>query len=548
MRRIQAGHKRQPVASVSTSGSFVAIFMMSVVKENLFTPTEKITFILLTCFSFAMLIFFIGHWFSFGDWYLHPGSFWVLTLLVFLRVANSLARWFTLPLMKRPREMWPGSGLKVAVVTTFVPGSEPLEMLEETVKVLVALDYPHDTWVLDEGDAEEVKELCRRTGARHFSRKNLPHFQTESGTFKIRSKHGNYNAWLYEVGFDSYEIITAFDPDHVPDPSFLRHVLGYFEDPSIGYVQAPMAYYNQDASFIARGAAEETYDYCSSTQMAAYGFGQPAVAGCHNTHRVKALREVGGFAAHDADDLLIGWLYQAHGWRGVYIPRILARGLTPVDWNGYLTQQLRWSRAVIDVKCQLQHLVSKRLSPAARALSALDGIFYVQNSVTTLIALLLLAYMLVTGDVPRLFSDDILMQFILLCMALKTLTFYRQRFYLDPRREWGTHWRASLLRYAKWPVLIRALVDVALDHRAPYVLTRKVKTESHSNKLLFPHSLVIVLICVAAWAGWFLGSSVPPLIYYVAAGVVTASLLLILTGYFRFPDPYEKRLLRKEIF
>src|SRR5215470_642015 len=185
---------------------------ISVVKENLFTRTDIITFALLTCLSIAAIVSFLVYWFSFGDWLTHPGSFLILTFIVFFRVANSLARWFTLPLMKRPRIIAPRQGLKVAVVTTIVPEAESLEMLEETVRALVALDYPHDTWVLDEGDNEEVKVLCQQAGAQHFSRKHLPHYQTESGVFTVRSKHGNYNAWLYEVGFDRYEIIAAFDP------------------------------------------------------------------------------------------------------------------------------------------------------------------------------------------------------------------------------------------------------------------------------------------------------------------------------------------------
>jgi cellulose synthase/poly-beta-1,6-N-acetylglucosamine synthase-like glycosyltransferase len=439
--------------------------------------------------------------------------------------------------------MAPRHGLKVAVVTTVVPEAESLEMLEETVRALVALDYPHDTWVLDEGDDEEVKALCQRAGAQHFSRKNLPHYRTDRGAFSVRTKHGNYNAWLYEVGFDWYEIIAAFDPDHVPASSFLSSVLGYFEAPTVGYVQAAQAYYNQGASFIARGAAEETYEYFSCTQMAAYNLGQPAVTGCHNTHRVRALREVGGFATHDADDLLIGLLYQAHGWQGVYVPRILARGMTPVDWNGYLTQQLRWARSVIDINYRLHRLVGKDLPSTRLALSALHGLCYLQNSVTTFIGFLLLTYMFITGDVPRVLSYNILPQLAILCAALQMCAFYRQRFYLDPGREKGPHWRAWLLRYAKWPVFIWALWDVAVGHQVSYALTHKLRVESRSYMLLILHTVVIVLVCVACGTSLLLGRSVPALLYWVAAAVVTASLALILTNQLRFPAPYDKKLL-----
>jgi cellulose synthase (UDP-forming) len=515
---------------------------MRIIRERLFTRADAIVFALLTCSSVAAIAFFLARWFALGDWFTHPISFSVLTLIAFSKIANSMARWFTLPFMERPRPMAPKRGLKTAVVTTIVPGAESLEMLEETVTALVALDYLHDTWVLDEGDDEEVKALCRRSGALHYSRKNLPQYQTGGGAFKAHSKHGNYNAWLSEIGFDRYEIIAAFDPDHVPTPSFLSNVLGYFEDPAVGYVQAAQAYYNQGASFIARGAAEETYEYYSCTQMAAYSLGQPAVVGCHNTHRVTALKAVGGFAAHDADDLLIGLRYKAHGWRGVYVPLVLARGVTPVDWNGYLTQQLRWARSVIDVNCRLHRLLGSALPPAGRALSAAHGLFYVQNSVTTFIGLLLLTYMLVTGDVPGVVSADTLPRLAVLCVTLQACAFYRQRFYLDPRSEWGTQWRAHLLRYAKWPVFIWALWDVAVGRRVPYALTHKVRAKSRSSMLLVPHALVIVFVCAAWGAGPLLGSSVPVLLDWVAAAVVTASFLLILTGQFRFPEPYEKRL------
>jgi hypothetical protein len=219
--------------------------------------------------------------------------------------------------------------------------------------------------------------------------------------------------------------------------------------------------------------------------------------------------------------------------------------VTPVDWNGYLTQQLRWARSVIDIKCRLHRLLGKKLPPAGRALSALHGLCYLQNSVTTFIGLLLLAYMLITGDVPRVVSSDTLPPLSLLCATLQMCAFYRQRFYLDPRREWGTHWRAWLLRYAKWPVFIWALWDVVVGHQVPYALTRKVRAESCPYMLLIPHTLVIVLMCVAHGAGLLLGRSVPALLYWVAAAVVTASLALILTDQLRFPfpAPYDKRLL-----
>lgn len=517
--------------------------MICIEREKVFTYTESIVFILLTCLSIWAIVHFLSGWLSSGDWDTHRVSFLILTFIVMIRIANSQVRWFTLLFMRRPGPMKPREGLKVGVVTTIVPGAESLEMLEETVRALVAMEYPHDTWVLDEGDDERVREICRRSGAFHFSRKRLAGCQTGDGAFKARSKHGNYNAWLYEIGFDRYEIITAFDPDHVPVQSFLSNVLGYFDDPSVGYVQAPQAYYNQGASFIARGAAEETYEYYSCAQMAANYFGLPAVVGSHNTHRVTALKEVSGFAPHDADDLLIGLLYQSHGWLGVYVPRILARGLTPVDWNGYLTQQHRWARSVVDIRCRLHQLVGDGVPLIGKILSALHGVFYLQYSITTLIGLLLLAYMLVTGSAPKVINPFILPKLALLVVTLSICAFFRQRFYLDPMSEWGLHWRADLLRYAKWPVFLWGVWDVAVGRHVPYALTPKLEADKPSYMLLIPHMLVIVLMSTACVAGLLSGNRAPSLLYLVTAVVVMASVSLILTHRLNFPAPYDGNLL-----
>jgi cellulose synthase (UDP-forming) len=313
--------------------------------RRVFTWWDYPIFIALSVLALWAIAILGAYWFRSSDWRATPVPFVLVSLLFVVSIAIQQLRWWSLPLMRRPCPVPPPSGCRVGVATTFVPGAEPIAMLERTVAALVAMDYPHDAWVLDEGDDEGVRALCLRLGARHFSRKALPEYQTPSGTYAARTKHGNYNAWLHEVGYGQYDLLAAFDPDHVPERHYLSRTLGYFADPSIGYVQAPQAYYNQGASFIAQGGAEETYAYYSSTQMANEALGYPVVTGCHTVHRLAALERVGGFAAYDADDLLITLRYRATGWRGVYVQEILARGLTPVDWAGYLSQQRRWARA-----------------------------------------------------------------------------------------------------------------------------------------------------------------------------------------------------------
>ncbi|HJU86616.1 MAG TPA: hypothetical protein VJ788_04535, partial [Gemmatimonadota bacterium] len=143
---------------------------------------------LLTALTWAALAWFLAAWLSYDEWQTHPILLGSLSLLIAYNVAIQQGRWFLLLLIRRPTSTHAREGWRVGVATTFVPEAESLEMLEVTVQALVDLAYPHDTWVLDEGDDARVHELCARLGARHFSRRSLPHYLTSEGRFRARSR------------------------------------------------------------------------------------------------------------------------------------------------------------------------------------------------------------------------------------------------------------------------------------------------------------------------------------------------------------------------
>ena len=509
--------------------------------DPVFTRWDYPVYAAISVFNLAAILYLLEYWFSEDDWRRHPVLFALLTLVFVFNLALHQLRWSTLPLMRRPRPVIPPAGYRVAVVTTFVPGAEPLPMLDKTLRALVAMDYPHETWVLDEGDREEIKALCQRLGAHHFSRKGRARYQANSGPFLKATKYGNYNAWLTEIGYSGYDIVSAFDPDHIPRRDFLNNVLGHFTDAQVGYVQAAQAYYNQEASFIARGAAEQTYTYSSSIQMAGYAVGYPIIMGCHNTHRTAALAQVGGFAAHDADDLLLTIYYRAAGWRGVYVPQILARGLTPVDWRGYLVQQRRWARSVLDVKFRIYPGMASKLAARERLVGYVHGLYWVQG-LSPAMSIGLLAYMLVTGSVPTAIGPPVLPRLGILCVTLAVAEAYRQRFFLGGRAERGVHWRALVLEWAKWPAMLMALLDVVSRRRNEYVITRKIKVDSQSPVLRIPHGLAAVVVA-SAWALGVTRQQIgSPILHAATAAVVLLSLCLIASEDAPKPEPYDPLL------
>jgi cellulose synthase (UDP-forming) len=516
-------------------------------RERVFKYWDYPVFAILFLVNLAAVKVFLSAWLVSGRWGGITPGFIALTALIVYNLAISLFRWALLPLMTRPKPMPPTFCPRIAAVTTIVPGAESLEMLERTVQAMVAMRMSHDTWVLDEGDHPDVKALCARTGAKHFSRKGRADYNTPSGTFAARTKHGNYNAWLDAEGYAHYDVIVGFDPDHVPYADFLEASVGFLEDPAIGYVQQPQIYYNQSASLVARGAAEETYSYYSATQMASYTFGFPIVTGCHQVHRTTALKEVGGFAAHDADDLLIALLYRSAGWQGVYLPEVHAKGLTPTDWASYLKQQLRWASSVIDVKLRAYPRIAAGMPLPTRFMSLLHGFYYIQEGITGLFMTVFLVYSITLGHTPGFLEAGGAYQLLATIPVFLVTDFYKQRFFLERNREWGVHWRAGFLRFVKWPYLLFGLIDGVTGKKRPYSITSKVKNTKPKVDVMWPHAVTLGLL-IAATAVAVLRDTMPHIAILVAAGLTAGSALLALIAErAEAPDPYDDALLLREV-
>jgi cellulose synthase (UDP-forming) len=511
--------------------------------ERIFTSWDWVVFCALSALNLTAVAWMLTNWLRMS-WREHAVIL-VIVALIFLRsILLFEARWFALPLASRPRYRPPQPGWRVATVTTFVPGAEDLEMLRNTVAAMVSMSYGHDTWVLDEGDDPDVRAFCDELGACHFSRKGIERYHQPEGRFETRTKHGNYNAWLdASACLDHYDIIVNFDPDHIPRREFLERTLGYLDDPRVGYVQAAQVYYNQPASFIARGAAEETYAYYATGQMLSHTVGYPIVTGCHTVNRASALRDVGGYAPHEADDLLITLHYRSAGWRGVYVPEILAEGLTPVDWSGYLSQQRRWARSTLDIQARHLPRLAGSLPRLERLLAFVHGLYYLQG-VTTMLSLAILVFMLAVGVAPGFLHLKTLPVLVGYVLVFEVCNLYRQRFFLDPKHKFKFHWRARVLLFAKWPVILLAVIDAALGKRGPYTITNKTRQKSHTRLVLAPvHLATAAVVAMTALIGvWWHGDHSAGVI--VAASVVMLfSVTISATELFEFPNPYDPQLL-----
>jgi len=204
----------------------------------------------------------------------------------------------------------------------------------------VAMHLPHETWVLDDGDRPAIEALAHALGARYLTRPVHDH-----------AKAGNLNRALTVVDAD---VVAIFDADHVPEPQFFEHTLGYFDDPRVGAVQTPQDFYNTTSfEHLPDEDAEPAWDrQAVHEETLFYRVIQPGKnrwhaafwCGTNAAVRVSALRDVGGVSTDSVtEDIQTTVRLQRRGWRAVYHNEVLARGLAAGDAEQFRLQRHRWA-------------------------------------------------------------------------------------------------------------------------------------------------------------------------------------------------------------
>lgn len=132
---------------------------------------------------------------------------------------------------KSPPPARPGLSVDI-FITTY---NESVDLVRGTAIASRAITYPHKTWILDDGARAEMRELASEVDVGYITR---------SEAWKDRPRHakaGNLNnALMITEG----EFLLVLDSDQVPKPEILDHVLGYFDDERVAFVQTPQVFEN----------------------------------------------------------------------------------------------------------------------------------------------------------------------------------------------------------------------------------------------------------------------------------------------------------------
>ncbi|MEZ0494051.1 glycosyltransferase family 2 protein [Kineococcus sp. TBRC 1896] len=325
-----------------------------------------------------------------------------------LRLVNVVSLSVASVIARDPVPVTAPRDLRLAFVTSFVPGKEPLEMLEGTLRSIRSVQDPTgggiDSWVLDEGNDPQVRALCAALGVHHFSRHGVARYNQPGGTFKARSKHGNYNAWFDAVGYEQYDVMLSVDTDHRPTPNYAERILGPFHDPDVAFVVGPQDYGNSTAGFVPMGAESQQFPFHSVIQRAANTYSAAMLVGTNNALRLSALRAIGGLKDSVTEDMATGLVFHTsknpttgRRWRSVYTPDVLAVGEGPTSWGDFFSQQDRWSRGTFEVLLKDMWRLAWKLRPGHLLHYSLITTFYPSMAVAWLLGAVCVMVQAVVG-------------------------------------------------------------------------------------------------------------------------------------------------------
>ena len=213
--------------------------------------------------------------------------------------------------------------------------SEPIEMLRVTAMAAKAVRYPHETFVLDDGKRDEIRDLCEELDIHYIRREINDH-----------AKAGNLNNALKQSKADFF---LVYDADHIPQVESLEIMIRYMRDDQVALVQTPQEYYNTDSLEHAppKKGKELWHQQTLFYKLLLPGRDRLDVSsgiGSSALYRRSCIDQIGGVPTETViEDYHTSMKFHKRGWKSVYINDAVSFGLAAHDYEEYQRTRHRWA-------------------------------------------------------------------------------------------------------------------------------------------------------------------------------------------------------------
>jgi cellulose synthase/poly-beta-1,6-N-acetylglucosamine synthase-like glycosyltransferase len=383
---------------------------------------------------------------------------------------------------RRTRLSVPDSELPM--VSLHVPAhNEPPDMVIETLRSLLRLDYPrYEVILIDDNTDDEdlwrpVEAWCERHGVRFAHLEDWPGY-----------KSGALNYALRRMTSPDAEAIGIVDSDYQVDPGWLRRCAPAFADPWIGFVQSPQDYRDwRQARYYRR--LYYSYKYFFAVSQPSRNEHDGAIfAGTMGLIRRVALDELGGWDEWCiTEDAELSMRLLRAGWQGLHVDETFGRGIMPLTFEALKGQRYRWCFGGIQIlRMHWRSMIPGRpdranhLSVAQRWAYLAGALQWYGDLLSLLFYIFLLAgaFNLATGG-GQLFRR--LTVFLVSAVPVMILLGLVRAVALL-RRGTGASWRDAIGAFFVWQstavVVARASVLALFARRAAFLRTPKTSEQS----------------------------------------------------------------------
>jgi cellulose synthase/poly-beta-1,6-N-acetylglucosamine synthase-like glycosyltransferase len=231
------------------------------------------------------------------------------------------------------------AGSDLPMISLHVPAhNEPPEMVKETLRSLLRLDYPrYEIVVIDDNTDDErlwrpVEEWCARHRVKFAHLENWPGY-----------KSGALNYALQRLTDPRADVIGVVDSDYQIEPGFLRGCAPPFADAWVGFVQSPQDYRGWETARYYR-RLYYSYKYFFAVSQPARNEHDGAIfAGTMGLIRRVALDELGGWDEWCiTEDAEISLRLLRAGWSGQHVDQTFGHGIMPLTFEALKGQRYRW--------------------------------------------------------------------------------------------------------------------------------------------------------------------------------------------------------------
>jgi Glycosyltransferase like family 2 len=224
-------------------------------------------------------------------------------------------------------------------VSLHVPAhNEPPDMVIETLRHLVRLDYPrYEVILIDDNSDDEklwrpVEAWCGRHGVKFAHLEDWPGY-----------KSGALNYALRELTDEAAEVIGVVDSDYQIEPGFLRGCAPAFAEPWVGFIQSPQDYRDWETAPYYRRLYYSYKYFFAISQPSRNEHDGAIFAGTMGLIRRVALDQLGGWDEWCiTEDAELSLRLLRAGWHGLYMDQTWGRGIMPLTFEGLKGQRYRW--------------------------------------------------------------------------------------------------------------------------------------------------------------------------------------------------------------